>query len=127
MKECPDTKYADEENVCQTCHKNCVGGCTGKRNMIGQGGCNSCAVALLADDGYNISKCLPSNTDLTGCETGYFWTVVSSSQGGPMAGKPVSCKDLAPLIGAQNNGNLSKFESANLHTLHPNKYDLKIK
>ena len=36
VAQCPEEKYPDDDRVCQSCHKNCVGGCTGPENNIGQ-------------------------------------------------------------------------------------------
>ena len=69
IERCPETKYADENNVCQACHPNCEDGCTGPLNTVGPGGCDSCGLVLLFSENSNISQCL-SPTD--GCADGYY-------------------------------------------------------
>ena len=39
VAQCPQEKYPDENNVCQSCHKNCIGGCDGPENNIGKSHC----------------------------------------------------------------------------------------
>lgn len=71
VAKCPDSKYRDENGVCQYCHQNCAvgGGCTGPRNNVGEGACNSCALVKLDDANSNETRCLPPDST---CEDGYF-------------------------------------------------------
>lgn len=52
VEECPNDheegvyKYPDVNGTCQTCHANCIEGCSGPGNFIGVGGCSKCEVSL---------------------------------------------------------------------------------
>ncbi|XP_022103500.1 epidermal growth factor receptor-like [Acanthaster planci] len=61
-KECPISKYPDEDGVCQPCHRNCVmeKGCTGPGNALGQGGCVACHQALIDQNGVTVLECMPN-------------------------------------------------------------------
>ena len=72
VSECPNSKYRDENGICQECHPNCATstGCTGPRNSIGDGGCRSCPLVVVSDDDpNNVSQCLPADTM---CDDGYY-------------------------------------------------------
>ena len=90
VPQCPKSKYADENNVCQACHDNCdtEKGCTGPRNTIGPDACLSCAIAVISDDGLNVTKCLPPDTN-SRCDDGFYMTTLPTLPVRPMAGKKV--------------------------------------
>ncbi|XP_070538991.1 epidermal growth factor receptor-like [Ptychodera flava] len=48
--QCPETKYADAENICRNCHRFCAEGCTGPSSLEQDGGCNSCIKPRFRDD-----------------------------------------------------------------------------
>ena len=78
VSQCPITKYKDERNVCQSCHENCdSAGCTGPRNTIGEGACNSCYLTLSVDR-KNISECLPQDAE---CPAGFYKQLQSHQTG----------------------------------------------
>ena len=88
VPECPKSKYSDENNVCQACHANCdpEKGCVGPRNTIGPDACISCLIAVIADDGFNVTKCLPPDSY---CDDGFYMKTLATRHLGPMAGKQV--------------------------------------
>ena len=90
VPECPKTKYSDENNVCQACHDNCdpEKGCVGPRNTIGPDACISCIIAVMADDGVNVTKCLPRKEE-SKCDDGFYMRTLSTTHPSPMAGKQV--------------------------------------
>lgn len=55
--------------MCKPCHPNCVGGCTGPKNVIGDGGCNSCDKAIVGDS-QKLETCLHKSE---ACPDGYFY------------------------------------------------------
>jgi len=72
VSECPNSKYRDENGVCQECHANCAAstGCTGPLNSVGDGACRSCALVVVADDDPgSVSQCLPADAL---CDDGYY-------------------------------------------------------
>ena len=92
--------------MCQLCDPSCLGGCTGPSKTLGQGGCNTCAVGVVAADGFNITMCLPHDT--VHCGKGYFMGSLSGDHLLKMAGKQVNvvCVIIRCLIG--KSGNLSQ-------------------
>ncbi len=77
VAECPVVKYRDPATgECRPCHENCVdGGCTGPRNSIGPGACNSCEKALISADSSEVVRCLREDDP---CPDGYYESVPSS-------------------------------------------------
>jgi len=65
--ECPESTYADDAQICHPCNINCISGCTGPYNTIGQGGCNACDVVVFERD---TSYCLPRDSD--GCPQNFY-------------------------------------------------------
>ena len=55
VRQCPEAKY-NASGVCQPCHSNCLGGCSGPNNTVGEGGCVSCQVAMVDQDGRVVSN-----------------------------------------------------------------------
>lgn len=52
------SKYP-EDGECKACHENCVSGCTGPLNRLGEGGCNSCEKAIVSMYDPNVvEQCL---------------------------------------------------------------------
>lgn len=64
--ECADFTYADSTQVCRPCHPNCLRGCTGPANRLGDGGCNACDVVVYEPDS---SYCL---NPLSSCPPNFF-------------------------------------------------------
>lgn len=62
-------KFPDANGVCQPCHDNCIGGCTGPGNKVGLGGCNSCKVSVANANESGIERCL---NETATCPKGYF-------------------------------------------------------
>jgi len=62
--ECPKSFYTDDMKVCRPCSPNCLFGCTGPANRVGEGGCRCCDVVIYEADtsycGVPESVC-PSN------------------------------------------------------------------
>lgn len=81
-RRCPESKYADSNGICQSCHPNCDKNCTGPRNILGEGGCNTCSLAILDDVG-NVTECLPKGGF---CPDGFYKKGATS---GPMMHKMV--------------------------------------
>ena len=65
--ECPSSTYADSAQICRPCHPNCLRGCTGSANSLGQGGCNACDVVVYEPD--SDSYCL---NPLSNCPDDFF-------------------------------------------------------
>ncbi|XP_022103983.1 epidermal growth factor receptor-like isoform X2 [Acanthaster planci] len=84
-KECPISKYPDEDGVCQPCHSNCVveKGCTGPDNRVGQGGCVGCHQALVEQDGLTVLECMPDGAQ---CGNNSFYYHVGESSNLPLRG-----------------------------------------
>ncbi len=75
VRECPVVKYRDASTgECRPCHGNCVGGCTGPRNAIGEGGCNSCEKAVINADS-EVVRCLRERDR---CPDGFYESVPST-------------------------------------------------
>jgi len=88
VAECPMTKYQDENDVCQPCHENCDEGCTGPKNTVGPGGCNSCPLVIFHEDKHSITGCLRQDSE---CPEGFYKQMISSHSSYPLlAGKEVS-------------------------------------
>lgn len=72
---CPSVKYSDARNVCQPCHENCRGGCTGNENTVGDGACNDCAVVVYdgqpSGDG-QPPKAIHCRQAESGCGLGFY-------------------------------------------------------
>jgi len=69
------------------CHSNCRGGCTGSRNAVGPGACNSCAIGkFLAERNYTATECLEEDME---CEVGFYKKWRLDHNYGPMAQKQV--------------------------------------
>ena len=69
---CPLSKYRDENGVCQLCSPHCEEGCSGPRNTVGEGGCNSCALVEFGaggGGGEEVSTCLAPESN---CSDGYY-------------------------------------------------------
>ena len=54
--ECPESTYADHTQTCRPCNPNCLNGCTGEANSLGEGGCNACDVVVYEEP--DSSYCL---------------------------------------------------------------------
>ncbi|XP_035219957.1 epidermal growth factor receptor-like isoform X2 [Stegodyphus dumicola] len=69
VSQCPLSKY-NENRECMPCHENCVNGCTGPRNTVGPGGCNSCDKAIVsAYDPNIVEQCLKPDEP---CPDGFY-------------------------------------------------------
>ena len=62
------TNHCTFQGICHRCHENCVGGCSGPRNLVGPDGCNRCHVGVL-DENDNVTECLRKNED---CPVRYY-------------------------------------------------------
>ncbi|XP_037089788.1 epidermal growth factor receptor-like [Pollicipes pollicipes] len=93
VAQCPATKY-DAAGECLPCHANCVSGCSGPANTVGEGGCFSCEGAVLASDG-SVDRCLNVNET---CPMGTYFEFVGWQKQGPLralAGKSI-CRGCHP-------------------------------
>ena len=79
VADCPSTKY-NNNGTCQLCHENCVDGCNGPDNTIGNKGCKSCHKAVVTSD-MNVEYCLKED-EL--CPGGFFSEWVSLHETGHM-------------------------------------------
>ncbi|KAF5302681.1 hypothetical protein FQA39_LY10177 [Lamprigera yunnana] len=85
VSKCPLTKYEDN-GECKQCHVNCIDGCSGPRNTLGVGGCNSCEKAIMNENA-TVNVCLHKNES---CPDGYFYEWI---------GRPQEQESLKPLAG----------------------------
>nr|XP_023021161.1 epidermal growth factor receptor [Leptinotarsa decemlineata] len=69
VSKCSQNKY-EENGVCKECHANCVDSCTGPSEILGEGGCNSCELAIMDDTNY---VCLHKKDN---CPDGYYYEYV---------------------------------------------------
>lgn len=83
---CPDNKYADDRGVCQPCHSNCDGGCTGGENTIGPGGCRSCKLVVL-DLSDNVTGCVDV---MSNCGDGFYKKTLYDHPAKELIGKQAS-------------------------------------
>ncbi|XP_025829040.1 epidermal growth factor receptor-like [Agrilus planipennis] len=93
VSKCPITKYEDN-GECKLCHPNCVDGCTGPKNTIGPGACNSCDKAVMNENA-TVDVCLHKNDP---CPTGYFFEWVRPQEQEflrPLSGKAI-CRKCHP-------------------------------
>jgi len=81
VKECPNTKYNNTYGECQDCHRNCVGGCLGPENRIGDNGCNSCDKAIINAE-LEVVQCLHESES---CPEGFFYEWVGPEGQGKLA------------------------------------------
>ncbi|XP_069107920.1 epidermal growth factor receptor-like isoform X3 [Argopecten irradians] len=95
-EQCPDMFYADENNICRPCYKDCLDGCTGDSDEVKIGGCNTCALAaeIRNENGEIHLKCLPD--DGSDCKKDFYKITVAAKDPGPMAGRQL-CKPCHPL------------------------------
>ena len=93
VSECPSHKY-NNQGFCEECDKSCADGCTGPSNKLGEGGCSSCAKAVIKSTdpmAFDV-QCIGAEEQ---CHDGYYQEyVVGSSQpeGSPLkssSGRPV--------------------------------------
>ena len=80
---------------CADCHENCLNGCNGPENLLGDNGCKSCNKAIIDAD-EEVVRCLQEDEP---CPDGYFYEwVVPAVQGKlkPLDGKTI-CRPCHPL------------------------------
>ncbi|KAL7639995.1 UNVERIFIED_CONTAM: hypothetical protein RMT77_009409 [Armadillidium vulgare] len=70
---CPCSKY-NNNGECENCHANCIEGCKGPENNVGEHGCNFCKKAIVNDKN-DVEYCLQENEQ---CPYGYFSELVVS-------------------------------------------------
>lgn len=90
VAECPIHKYVDN-GICEECDKSCDSGCTGPSNKLGEGGCNSCAKAIIVNNSTDltpVAHCIPATDE---CPEGFFQVVNMESHGifKSLYGKPI--------------------------------------
>lgn len=92
VPECPSHKY-NNNGFCEECDKSCVDGCSGPSDKLGEGGCNSCAKAVInSTDPAFIAYCIKAEEP---CPEGYYQEYVGPQAEGPLkssSGKPVCRK-----------------------------------
>jgi len=88
---CPPTKYPDDFGKCQPCHNTCEESCTGPLNHMGEGGCDSCAMALVNSTDH-VVECVAHNRT---CPDGYYRSYI-----GPDTAKKLACKPCNDLCGS---------------------------
>lgn len=87
LPSCPQTKYPDHNNICQLCHSYCDSGCSGSRNSVGDGACNSCAIGRYVNESsHEVVECLAPGSE---CEDGFYKIGNLRQEYGPMKGKQV--------------------------------------
>ena len=94
VNKCPDSKYNNTYGECQDCHRNCVGGCKGPANNVGDLGCNSCDKAIINME-LEVVQCLHESEN---CPEGYFYEWVGPEGQGKLkalAGKAL-CRPCHP-------------------------------
>ena len=76
--------YQSAEGYCELCDVNCVNGCTGPLNTIGNGACNNCALVVYNDENVDIDgtpvepvKCLHSDAE---CAEGFYKGYIKEKQ-----------------------------------------------
>ncbi|KAG1701737.1 Epidermal growth factor receptor [Nymphon striatum] len=91
VSECPKFKYPTDDGICFPCHEDCVGGCTGPGNALGEGACNSCHRAIIKTGEVDMAMCLKENEP---CPIGYYMEWVGPVHGKlqVMAGKTI-CRE----------------------------------
>lgn len=89
VAECPSHKY-NNSGVCEECDKSCLDGCTGPTNRLGEGGCNSCAKAIInSTDPIFSAYCIKAEDP---CPEGHYQEYIGPKAEGPLKssfGKPV--------------------------------------
>lgn len=92
VAECPSHKY-NSNGHCLDCDKNCVDGCTGPSSRLGEGGCNSCAKAVInSTSPIFVAHCIKADE---ACPEGYYQEYVGPHADGGLkssSGKPICRK-----------------------------------
>eukprot|EP00057_Strongylocentrotus_purpuratus_P026898 XP_011681372.1 PREDICTED: receptor tyrosine-protein kinase erbB-4 isoform X1 [Strongylocentrotus purpuratus] len=99
--ECPEPKFANAQKNCTDCHSNCLKGCNGPENNLGEDGCLECPQVML-DYNRKVMECMLINTP---CSDDYFYDRISHSEkSDPLAGS-VICQQCDPMcIGCDGAG-----------------------
>ena len=97
---CPTTYYTDEQNHCQSCHAQCLGGCSGPTSTQ----CSNCTNAFIARPN-NTRECVEDcnadsslktmyrDTSTSECKACHQYCSVTAGCTGPTAGDCVSCSN----------------------------------